>query len=499
MSFVEVTKDLLNQTLTENGDKAYLSTLSPCLDYFALCGGKRFHLRDCASLFVKAYLDDRNTALKLLLFTRDIRGGLGERRIFRFLFNGLANLYPEVANKMISFIPQYGRYDDLLCALGTPIEDAAIDLISNQLKEDIKNKKNNKPISLLAKWLPSINTSNSEARELARYLCEKLNMSKADYRKTLSFLRKGIIIENNLREKDYTFDYQTVPSVAMNKYREAFFRNDEERFQQYLEDVKCGNKKMNTNDLDLVLFVTRVKKDLTSRDYDENYVETTWNSIIKKAGEINKRVLVVRDGSGSMTVGENSSYLPIDIADAMSIYTAERLTGEFHNKFITFSSEPQLVDLSKQTTIKDKLFKLKAYNDISNTDIQKVYQLILDVYKSPNFKKEDALDQILIISDMQFDCCTYQRNDALMSTFEFFKEEFAKLDYQMPELVFWNVESGGRILPVTENEFGVKLVSGSSKNVVDLVVNNEAFNPLEFMNKVLQPYGFIDEIFKDEK
>lgn len=497
MSFVEITKELLNETLTENGDKAYVSTLSSCLDYFALCGGKRYHLNQCASLFVKAFVEDKKTALKLLFYTRDVRGGLGERRMFRFLFNGLAVSYPEIAKKLVSYIPEYGRYDDLLCVFETPIEDYAIELISKQLEEDINNKKEGKSISLLAKWLPSINTSSSEARRLALYLCKKLNLSKADYRKTLSFLRKGLILENNLREKDYSFDYAKVPSVAMYKYQKAFSRNDQERYEGYLNDVRSGQKEMHVEVLDIVNLIKRLRKDIYDEVYDEDYYEATWNELISKAGEINKRVLVVRDGSGSMTINYGGA-TPLDIADAMSLYTSSRLTGEFHNKFITFSSRPQFVDLTGFNTLRDKYVELQMHDDISNTNIQKVYELILNVYKSENFKKEDAIDQILIISDMQFDYATTQQGKDLKSTFELFNEEFKKLELERPEIVFWNVDARSNQVPVTQNELGVKLVSGSSKNVVDLVMENDSFNPLDFMNKVLEAYNFIDEVFKED-
>ena len=505
MSFVQITKELLNQTITENGDKAFVSTLSPCLDYFALCGGKRFYLKDCASLFVKAFMEDKKTALKLLFYTRDIKNGLGERRVFRFLFSSLCLSYPKIAKKVIPYVPEYGRYDDLLATLLTPVEDVTIELISKQLKEDMENKAQGKSISLLAKWLPSINTSNQEARFYARYLCEKLNLSKADYRKTLSYLRKDMLVENDMRIKKYDFDYAKVPSMAMKKYGVAFSRNDRERYTEYLSQVQKGEKKMNVQVLDLVSYLRALRKALNvDRNYDEreDYFETTWNEVVRQGGEIDQRVLVVRDGSASMTWSRNNNICPLDIADAMALYTSERLTGEFHNKFITFSESPELVDLSSLKTIKDKYIQLKNYDDCTNTDIEKVYQLILDVYQSPNFKSEDALDKVLIVSDMEFDMATqgtyFSPRKELRSTFENFKEAFDKLGYKMPEIVFWNVESRASRVPVLENEFGVKLVSGSSKNVVDLVVNNESMNPLDFMNKVLLRYQFIDELFEKD-
>lgn len=492
MSFLKITEELLNETLTENGDKAYNSTLSPCLDYFALVGGKREYVTECAPLFARAFFEDKNTALKLLFYTRDIKKGLGERRIFRFLINGLALSYPEVVNKLVPYIAEYGRYDDLLALLYTPSEDAVIDLIQGQLDQDLENKKAGKSISLLAKWLPSINTSNDDARAMAKHIATRLNMSNADYRKTLSYLRKGMIIENNLREKSYDFDYAKVPSVAMNKYRQAFSTNDADRYFEYLKDVADGKKDMKVDVLDVVTFIRQIKRIYETPDNVE-YYEITWDKIVGES-KINKRTLVVRDGSGSMTLND-----ALSIADAMCLLTAQRLEGEFHDKFITFSSKPELVNLSKSTSIIDRVHYLESFDDCSNTDIQKVYDLILNVYKSPKFKKEDAIEQLLIISDMQFDYCRVEKdNQKLMSTFEYFDSEFKKLGYQRPEIVYWNVEARRNNVPVTQNELGVKLVSGSSKNIIDMVTNNDSIDPLDFMNKVLVTYKFIDELFPKE-
>ena len=491
MSFMKITQDLLNETLTENGDKAYVSTLSPCLDYFSLCGGKRDYLDECLNLFIKAFYEDKNTALKLLIYTRDIRKGLGERKMFRLLFNALANSYPEIARKLLPYIPKYGRYDDLLVCLYTPLEDDVIEMISLQLDEDLKNKKEGKPISLLAKWLPSINTSNYEARLLALHLTEKLNLTKADYRKTLSYLRKNLILENDLRTSNYEFDYEKVPSVAMNKYRKAFNRNDQQRFEDYIASVKKGDKEMHVDVLDVVNLVKRAKESMLTKDLGVDYYDVTWAALTKDAA-INKRTLVVRDGSGSMSCVPNA----LDIADAMALLTASRLEGEFKDKFITFSSEPKFVDLSNKANMFDKLGYLSTFTDYTNTDIEKVYQLILDVYKSPKFKSEDSIDQLLIISDMEFDVATDSQAGSLKSTFENFKNAFASLGFKMPEIVFWNVNARGYKVPVTQKEEHVKLVSGSSKNVIDLVTSTPSLNPLDFMNTVLEKYSFIDEIMK---
>ena len=218
MSFISITKDMLNVAFTENGDKAFQTSGSYCLDYFSLVGGMRFNYNDALKNFMRAYKENPILAIKILFFARDIRNGLGERNIFRFTFNMLCNVAPNVAKQVLTYVPTYGRYDDLFSAYSTPIRKDVVSLIKKQLASDIEAKSANKPVSLLSKWMPSINASNSDTIYKANYFANKLGYSKKEYRQTLSMLRKDMIIENNLREKDYTFEYDTVPGKALLKY-----------------------------------------------------------------------------------------------------------------------------------------------------------------------------------------------------------------------------------------------------------------------------------------
>ena len=375
MSFINITKEQLNKAFTENGDIAYATSFSACLDYFALAGAMRFNYDKALSSFIKAFYEDKLIAIKILFYLRDIKEGLGERNLFRFTFNTLCNFYPEVAKQLLKYIPVYGRYDDLLVALNTPVESEVIALIKKQLDEDVKNKKEGKSISLISKWLPSINTSSQEARSMANRLCYLLDIDKASYRKMLAFLRKGLIIENNLREKDYTFDYSKIPSNAMFFYKNAFLRNDNERYYQFIDDVSNGRKTMNAK----TLYPYQVVRNIFDKDVSDEQrkiLNTTWESL--KGEEISSKTIVVRDGSGSMYDYLNPS--ANDVASSLAILFAERLTGEFHNKFITFSTRPQLVELVDGDIV-DKCYQLENYAEIGNTNIKKVYDLILNVYK----------------------------------------------------------------------------------------------------------------------
>lgn len=488
MNFLKIANEKLNQAFTQNGDYAYATSGSYCLDYFALIGGYRHHFNHILRSFMMAFNEDPKIALKTLFYARDIRSGLGERNSFRLVLNALGNFYPEIAKKILPYIPQYGRYDDVLVLLATPVKQDVLSMIQNQLKEDVENKKNHQPYSLLAKWLPSINTSNQDAVSMANLICKELKMTKKQYRQTLSYLRKGLIVENHLREKDYTFSYENLPGGALFKYQHAFMTNDSERYDAYLEKVSEGSAQMNTGTVfpyQIVRKIMNIESSLSEEEIQS--LDTIWNSFHQH--QIDSKCLVVRDGSGSMISRCNPS--PMDIATSMAILMAEQLTGAFHNQFITFSSRPKLVSI-KGRDICEKIQYLMSFNDCTNTDIEKVYQLILDVYQSEQFSKEDALDQVIIISDMEFDCL---RNPTKpnQSTFDYFKEEFKKINYPMPQLVFWNVNASHH-LPVKQDEDGVYLISGASQNIIKMIMNHEDLNPYQFMMKTLEKYSFIDEI-----
>lgn len=483
MGFYEITKEMYNFAFTENGDKAYLSTGSYCLDYFSLIGGMRFNYQDSIKLFLQAFYENPKIAIKVLFFVRDIKDGLGERNIFRYTFNMLANMYPNICEQLIEYIPLYGRYDDLLCCFDTPIKRKLVSYIKNKLEEDIENKKNNKPISLLAKWLPSINTSSYETRNIALRLSQSLDMTKEEYRKTLSYLRKDLIIENNLRENNYTFDYAKVPGGAMYKYKMAFLKNDIERYQSYLDNVKSGDQKMNTKTL-YPYQVVRTLQNYSITEEEKETLDVIWNNFDRN--NIAAKTIIVRDGSGSMY--DSSSASPISVATSLAILFSEQLQGEFQNKFITFSSNPRLIEI-KGKTIFEKYKFITQFNEVANTDIKKVYDLILNVYQSKKFKKEDALDRIVIISDMEFDEIeSYDKTSYL-----YFKEKFDNLGYEIPEVVFWNVRARNIHFPVI-NDANVKLVSGSSQNIIDKIVNTEGEDAYTLMLECIKKYDFIDKL-----
>ena len=474
---LENLKKEANITYTENGAAAYRTTYSDVLDLFAVVGALR-HASDKEIIgrFNKAYAEAPELAMKTLFYARDIRGGLGERRVFRIILGYLCNTYPNVVKRNIENIAEYGRYDDLLVLMGTPCQGDMISYIKKILDEDIKNMAEGKPVSLMAKWLPSVNTSNREAVKNAKIIAKQLGMNDKQYRQTLTKLRAYIrIIENNLRTKDYSFDYAVQPAKALFKYRGAFHRNDGERYREYLEKVRTGEAKMNTT----TLYPYEIIRPLFHNCPDEEHqlaIDTAWNAQPDYTNGEN--ALAVIDGSGSMyCYGEP---IPATVALSLGIYFAERNKGRFKNHFITFSENPQLVEI-KGKTIVEKVQYCSNFNEVANTNIQKVFELILNTAVKHSTPKEEMPDTLYIISDMEFDYCT---RDASLTSFEYARKLFEEAGYTLPRVVFWNVQSRSRQQPVTKNEQGAVLISGCSPSVFARVIKGET-DPYTYMLEVL--------------
>ena len=483
---LEELKNEANKTITENLAATYLSTLSDCLDLFATVGALRNASdEEIKNRFTRAFTENKNLAMKIAFYARDVRGGLGERKIFRIILDWLAQNSPASVEKNINFIPDFGRFDDVLALLGTSCEEAAMSFIKSQLESDIKSENP----SLLAKWLPSVNASNELTRQRARQIAKYLGMNYKIYRQTLSKLRTQIkIIENNLRERDYSFDYSAQPSKAMLKYRKAFIRNDNERYQKFLEDVAEGKAKLHTGTLtpyEIILPLMSWHPREFSNE-ERKALNVTWNS--QEDFTRGENALAVVDGSGSM-YRLDGIISPIAVAVSLGIYFGERNAGEFKNHFITFSQTPQLVEIRGED-IFEKVNYCKTFNEAANTDIQKVFELILSTAVKNNLPQNELPTTLYIISDMEFDYCT---ENADLTNFEYAKKIFNEHGYELPKIIFWNVDSRNSQQPVTMNEQGVALVSGTSPRIFSMITEGNV-TPLEFMLQTLSSQRY-EKIF----
>lgn len=472
-------KQEANQALTENGAAAYASTQSHCLDLFATVGALRSASdEEIETRFLRAFAENRDIAMKLLFFARDVRGGLGERRVFRVILRWLAEHAPETVKKNIAYVSEYGRFDDLLCLMDTPCEAVTLAYLKARLAEDVEALKGDGAVSLLGKWLPSVNASNAQTVRLAKKIARSLGMSDATYRKTLTALRARIrILENYLRRMDYSFDYSKQPSKAMFKYRKAFVRNDAERYEAFLDAVSRGEAKLNAGTLMPYEIIDPIVYGECLDAAERQAIEATWKSQEDFGGTEN--ALAVIDGSGSMYWGAFDPR-PASVALSLGIYFAERNRGAFHNHFITFSETPQLVEI-KGETLFDRVNYCKSFDEVANTNIQRVFELILEAAKKNSVPQEELPTKLYVISDMEFDCCA---EDASLTNFAYAKQLFEEAGYRLPEIVFWNVASRNEQQPVTQNEQGVALVSGCTPRLFSMAAGG-VMNPYAFMLEVL--------------
>ncbi|WP_172794633.1 DUF2828 family protein [Acetivibrio ethanolgignens] len=485
---LEHIKNEANISLTENGAVTYETTGSECVDLFATIGAlRKASNEEIIVRFTRAYTENSDMAMKLLFFARDIRGGLGERKVFRVIVNWLAENEPESVRKNIRYIAEFGRYDDLLALMGTSCEKMMLEYLREQYEADCAAMVKGENISLLAKWLPSVNASNTETVKNAKKIARAFGVNVSTYRKSLSSLRAYLkIIENNLREKDYTFAYEKQPSRALYKYRKAFVRNDGERYAQFLSKVEQGEAKLHAGNIapyELVEPYLTTGWYGNSRsfmrsisDEEKRILNATWESLPDFGSDEN--AIAVVDTSGSMYCQMNPS--PASVALSLGLYFAERNRGLFKNHFIEFSERPQLIEI-KGETFADRLRYVASFNEIANTNLEAVFDLILKAAVNNNVSQKELPAKLIIISDMEFDCCI---GNASVTNFENAKAKYVAYGYKLPEIVFWNAASRNRQQPVRKNEQGACLVSGVTPRLFSMIAGDN-LSPYTFMMEVL--------------
>ena len=412
---LEVLKKTANKTYTENCAVTNLSSGKDCLDLFATAGALRHESeKEITERFLRAYTENPDIAMKILFFSRDIRGGLGERRVFRTVLKWLAENEKKSLVRNLPYIAEYGRWDDLLVLLNTPCRTETLALLRKQFMADLTALESDGEVSLLGKWLPSINASSEETVKSAKQIVKAFDLSDRDYRKVLVKLRARIrILENNLREKDYTFDYSRQPSKAMFKYRSAFLRNDAERYTAFMEKVQCGKAGLHTGTLypyELVEpyllkwgnWYNHCPMQPISEE-EKDVLNATWNALEDFATDEN--ALAIVDTSGSMY--EYSNPMPASVVLSLGLYFAERARGPYRNHFIEFSAHPQLIEI-KGKTFADRLHYIASFNEVANTNLEAVFDLILEAAVQNHVPQSELPKKLYIISDMEFDSSVFR-------------------------------------------------------------------------------------------
>ena len=477
--------------LTENGAYAHSSTKNPLLDFFGECGAlRRRSDEDILRLFMAAFAYDETHALKALFYTRDIRGGQGERRTFRTIIRHLANSHPDAIARNIELIPEYGRFDDLYEFVGTPLEDLAFSVIAKQWNADAEAlaAKEYGKVSLLGKWLKSENASSKKTKELAELTYKHLGMSPKEYRQSLTTFRSVIhVVETAMSSGKWdSIDYSKLPSLAHKKYRAAFARHDEEGYKAYLESVKKGEAKINAATLypyDLVKAYTQGGYYRSGSKVDET-VEAQWKALPNyMTGD--DSFLVMVDTSGSMYPNAICSSV------GLGIYFAERAKGIFKNHFITFSDDPRLVEIphGANATLQDKVMKVLDPHYVGySTNLEVAFDMLLNAAIKGKVPQSDMPRAIVAISDMEINsACSrgYGKRSEATDFTTLMAERFKAAGYEMPTLVYWNVEARQDTFHAEEND-NVRFVSGQSASTFKALCEDcDSFSAVALMLKVL--------------
>lgn len=459
-----------NKTYTENGQIAYASTLNKCLDLFSTIGA----LRDTDTtriqrLFADAYAENPLAATKILFYARDIREGLGERETFRKLLKYAATYHPECIKHNIHLIGEYGRYDDLYTLIGTPLENNMWLFMSKQFEDDRIAMANNESISLLAKWIKTADASSPKTKALGILTAQKLNYSVYDFKRIVRAMRKYLnVVERKMTRDEWSnIEYSAVPSLAMLRYRNAFRRHDEDRFNEFINNAITGKTKINAN----ALFPYDIVEKYLYGDHDNDSLEAQWRQLPNYVDDTN--VLVVADVSGSM-YGR-----PMATSIGLGMYFAEHNHGAFHNMFMTFSDKPTIVKL-KGETIAQKIKFMENADWGCTTNLKSVFDKVLKLAISNNVPAEDLPKSILIISDMEINACCREKD-----FYNTVKSEYANNGYELPNLVFWNVNSRKDTFLATAGIKGVQLVSGQSITVFKQLIQSIGMKPEELMMEII--------------
>lgn len=465
MSFLEQLKKNTGHKYTENGALTNSSSLNANLDYFSLAGAMRSDISNATNLFMKAYYTDPLMAVRTLFYIRDIRGGQGEREIFRAGFKKLMQIDKPVAEKLLQFIPEYGRWDDLI-SFYEDSKEVVMGIITIQLMDDMTKLAKGENISLLAKWMPSENASSKESMKLAREFQKGLKLTPKQYRKNLSRLRAHLtLLEQKMSANKWSdIDYSKLPSQAGRKFVDAFKRHDEERYTEYLESVMKGEKKMNTETLFTYEVFDAVQK-------DEKAADAMWKSLPDYTNGTD--ALIVADVSGSM------EGRPMSVSVSLALYFAERNKGIFNNTFMTFSESPRLVNVVGDT-LSQKLSMIENQEWGMNTNLEAVFNVILKSAVKYGAPQSDLPKVIYIISDMEFDQATSGDDETI---FEGAEKAYKAAGYELPHLVFWNVDARQTQAPATKFDNRVTLISGLSQSTFRYAV--EGKSPMELMESVI--------------
>lgn len=558
-----------DMTLTSNGALAYAETGSARLDFFSNITARQEEsatpidvINECLS---KAWEESPLDTLKLIAYTRDCRGGKGERRLTEMAQQWLADNHPKQMKTNQLQMIEYGYWKDLLMTwTGTQWQSFAMDLMANQLRidlgilraaeceeDDTIARKLLGTLSLAAKYAPTegcthdrrsrhrcFRVDGQKIKNPSTMLAYKLieNASNMHYGNVMKLyrttfitpLREALNIVEKLmcaKQWDIVADQlSNVPSRALARYaRRCFPERLGDRFRQWQQDVLSGKKKANVGQVDPYEVVTRmaayVAPEWSMQNLSVDIAELPMLEAfyklqvekMRKSGTLNAISLI--DVSGSM------SGTPMMVAISMGIWISSIASPAFRDVAITFTHQPEIIDMTKCNSLQDRINVLKNAPAGLSTNLQAAFDLILTRATDGHIPATEMPTTLFIITDMQFDNCDsniFTTNDTQyragweyecgdygcdchkITNFELIKAKFRDAGYVLPNIVYWNVNGTTSGSPVKMDERGVCLVSGWSKDILNLFLDGIIPSPYEMMRKAIDNPRYDPIILSDD-
>lgn len=449
-----------NEARTANGMKALETTTDKVVDLFFKIGASRG--KDIIPTFTDAYFQNKELALKVALWARDVRGGSGERKVFRDILTHLETIDVDAAKALLHKIPELGRWDDLFSFKTTELKVAAYTLLANAIKDGN---------GLAAKWTPRKGPTAVEFRKF-------LGWSPKHYRKTLVSLTS--VVETQMCANDWdNINFSHVPSLASARYKKAFNRHTP-KFAEYVDALIKGDNSVKVNAG--AVFPYDVLKGIGSYGYkaETDHIIAQWDALPNFVGDAN--ILPLVDVSGSMTCPAGGNYTSstscMDVAVSLGLYLAEKNTGKFKDTFVTFAEQPEILTLSGN--IVDKATQMAGSRWGMSTDLHAAFDLILNMAVKLDIPQAEMPEMLLIMSDMQFSPSTIRGIDE--TAMEMITRKYEAAGYNVPKVVFWNINANSNV-PVTADKSGAALVSGFSPAIVKslLAADMSDFTPFGIM------------------
>lgn len=462
--------------LTENGAPALATTHASLLDLFGQLN-RTLAPSKLSDLLTACWAESPTRTLQMIAYARDIRHGVGERRLFYYMATWLCVHAPKAYLANLPLFLEQGYYRDLLLlmtiwdALGIH-STAELKLLVTALKEHT---------GLAAKWAPS---EGGRFDTYAKACMRALKMPARTYRKFLTAERARLhVLETYLCAQSYDgIDFQGIPSQAMLKYKDAFLRSCnaasvesegrvalKARYVAYLEAVKTGKAKINSS----TLMPHQLVADASSPTSDALWTDLVAKQRAVASGYLAESMAIV-DVSGSMGNEVASGVRAVDVAVALGLLIAE-VSKVADRRIITFSAQPAFFTVPNGT-LSTKVLATKRMPWGMNTNFHAVFKMLLTT--------RSDVKRLFVFSDMQFDVAG--RWDQTLH--QQIADEFRAAGRSMPEIVYWNLAAKDSF-PVSATQHGVALVSGFSSKLLSLFLGDKPLNPMAIMLDALDRYA----------